>query len=364
MAEHSAPRFVFVDALRGFAALIVVIFHVYAKNLLPMTGYRFPEPLHSVFANGRLGVEVFFVISGFVIAQSIRNQHITPRFVGRFALRRSIRLDPPYWATIAAMIVLTLISNHAQHERSLPIPSVSSVIAHVFYLQGFFGYEHIVGVFWTLCYEIQFYLGLVTIVGLWRWSMSRAPIVASRWVWFVPVLALSFASITGYVPITKAAALYAWPYFFLGVVVNWTHHREVSSWCFPAVLVATALIARVEPLPVAVAAATSVLIFAVSRAGRLGSLSLGPAVQYLGRISYSLYLVHMLVGTPLVRFGIRHFGKHIGAPQAFVLLLAGVAVSIAAAHVMYVLVERPAMRWSKRVRQRRTEGSSAQLVSP
>jgi peptidoglycan/LPS O-acetylase OafA/YrhL len=94
-------------------------------------------------------------------------------------------------------------------------------------------------------------------------------------------------------------------------------------------------------------------IYQVSVSGRLASLTLGRVLQYLGRISYSLYLVHMLVGTPLVRFGLRHLGR-VHFTTAVVLTGLAVAVSVAAAHVLYVVIERPAMRWSRRLPLRST----------
>ena len=49
---------------------------------------------------GHLGVEVFFVLSGFVITHALRPLRMCPSVVGRFVLRRSIRLDPAYWAVL------------------------------------------------------------------------------------------------------------------------------------------------------------------------------------------------------------------------------------------------------------------------
>jgi len=78
--------------------------------------------------NGRGAVVAFFVISGFVIMQSMRNAQITPGFIGRFAVRRSLRLDPPYWVTIAAMIVLSMVSGRLQKDHAaLPLPTPGAV---------------------------------------------------------------------------------------------------------------------------------------------------------------------------------------------------------------------------------------------
>jgi peptidoglycan/LPS O-acetylase OafA/YrhL len=347
-ADRSKARYAFVDALRGVAAVAVVLFHIYSKNLRPMTGYEFPEPLHSIFEHGNLGVMVFFVISGFVIAQSIRGAFVTPRYVGWFALRRSLRLDPPYWATIAAMIALTYISNHAQHDRSLPMPSLAGVIAHLFYAQGFLGYPQIVGVFWTLCYEIQFYLSLVILIGVWQRTRD---FVSSRWVLFGPLWVVSLFCIAGKLAPTPALFVYGWPFFFLGVVVNWVHNGEEHPFTLAITIAGSLAVVTFAPLQISIAIVTALAIHTVSRLGWLQSLTLGPVLQYLGRISYSLYLVHMLVGTPLVRFFLRLLGKRPDFVHASALVVLATVVSIIAAHVMYVVIERPAIRWSHKLRR-------------
>src|SRR5262245_5475109 len=102
-----STRLVFLDALRGIAALAVVIMHMASVGpFAPELAQVVPAPLMSIGARGFLGVEIFFVLSGFVIAMSIRGIRVTPRFFGNFALRRSLRLDPPYLLTIAIVITL------------------------------------------------------------------------------------------------------------------------------------------------------------------------------------------------------------------------------------------------------------------
>jgi len=361
MSERK-PRFVFVDALRGIAALAVVLFHVYSKNLLPMTGYRLPEPLHTICNYGHLGVYIFFVISGFVIAQSIHGEVITVRFAAWFAVRRAIRLDIPYWTTIVAMIGLTFVSNHMQHDRSLPMPTLGSIATHLVYLQGFFDYPNIVGVFWTLCYELQFYLALITFTGATQRLIQRVTIPAwlrTKWILFVPLWVVSLWVACNRTNLTEAAFLYGWPYFFLGTLVNWIHHKQAPGWTLlpfsATLLVAGALSqgnAHFELPEVGAACVTALAIFTVSNRGRLVSWNLGRTLQYLGRISYSLYLVHMLVGTPAMRLGIRFLGKAPTLFQALLLMAISTGVSIVAAQMMYVFVERPSTRLSQRMRSK------------
>lgn len=351
-SESPKARYAFVDALRGVASLGVVLYHVYSKNLLPMSGYELPEPLHAICSNGNLGVYIFFVISGFVITQSIRGSDITPRFVGWFALRRSLRLDPPYWATIAAMIVLSYVSGRVQRDHApLPVPAWDSVVAHLFYLQGFLGYPQIVGVFWTLCYELQFYLTLVVVTGVWQWLR---PALRSRWVVFGPLWIASLLCVMRSPdPTQEVVFVYGWPYFFLGVAINWVHNGDEPPHVLAILAAGTAALLPFAPLKAGVALVTAAAIYQVSLSGRLATLTLGRVLQYLGRISYSLYLVHMLVGTPILRFGLRHLGP-VHFFSAVALTCLAVAASVAAAHVMYVVVERPAMRWSRWVPLRST----------
>jgi peptidoglycan/LPS O-acetylase OafA/YrhL len=100
----SNTRFVFVDALRGLAALGVVLFHANeGHHITELFGY-FPHFLQVGLENGSLGVLIFFVLSGFVIAHSLYEQRMSLSLLGRFTLRRSLRLDPPYWVAIALAI--------------------------------------------------------------------------------------------------------------------------------------------------------------------------------------------------------------------------------------------------------------------
>src|SRR5438093_125008 len=100
-------RFVFVDALRGVAALLVAWHHITLWGPLESHSNRLlPDFALTIARNGQYGVQMFFVISGFVIAYSIRGARVTTGVLGSFALRRSLRLDPPYWTAIVCVLAL------------------------------------------------------------------------------------------------------------------------------------------------------------------------------------------------------------------------------------------------------------------
>src|SRR5579872_6053614 len=176
--SHTHPGFAgrstFIDALRGIAALGVACYHIDRYGPLPEAAGKFiPLSLQAVLDHGWIGVQVFFVISGFVIAYSVRSARVTPGYLANYALRRSIRLDPPYWSTIAFVLLLHAVLHlHLGFDSPLDVPtrlepelSWKLVGSHLLYLQNIIpGYDNLSAGFWTLCIEVQFYV--VCIAGL------------------------------------------------------------------------------------------------------------------------------------------------------------------------------------------------------
>jgi peptidoglycan/LPS O-acetylase OafA/YrhL len=123
---------------------------------------------HLLRQQGDIGIAVFFVLSGFVISHSVARSRVTFPFVGRFMLRRSLRLEPPYWLAIALVICFAHLSARVLPGKELTSFSAGQIAAHIFYLQEMLGYPHINIVFWTLCQEVQFYLVYVLLLALSR----------------------------------------------------------------------------------------------------------------------------------------------------------------------------------------------------
>jgi len=156
-------RFTLVHALRGLAALWVVFFHVSTAGHISGLRSQLPSWADLFFSAGHLGVAIFFALSGFVITHSVAGASITASYIGRFALRRSIRLDPPYWASILFVVVAGYLSAQVKGE-GFQFPTFPQTLAHLFYLQTLLGFPQINWVYWTLTYEIQFYLVLVLLI--------------------------------------------------------------------------------------------------------------------------------------------------------------------------------------------------------
>ena len=343
--KDASAKFTLVQALRGIAALWVVLFHAAEGKHLETIRAAAPTWLfESIFDAGHYGVSIFFALSGFVIAHSLRHADATPRFAGRFILRRSIRLDPPYWATIALMLGQQMIEARIK-GTAMPGVSLGQLIAHVFYAQDILGYPQISAVFWTLCYEIQFYLGFMLLLVVGRLIGGRGHAIV-RLVMFGAALAGAMHLYTG---LPGGLALTLWHAFFVGVVAYWAGH---GSWAATFGLAALVIvIVNKGSTGDIISAATAVLLCVTLRTGSITVMMRSAPLQWLGMISYSLYLSHNIVA------GSAYWalGKMMptGAVAEWLQLGLATGLSLLFAYALWWLVERPAHDWAKRIGARR-----------
>ena len=348
------PRFVFIDALRGIAAMAVVIHHALYSPLIDALRRAVPRTILILCEDGFLGVDVFFVISGFVIAHSLRNIVLHPQSIALFALRRQVRLDPPYWLVLFGSLLLWgMMRALMGSARVDPLPGPGAVALNMTYLQKIARAPEILGVAWTLCIEIQLYLFFSVL--LWLGQRGRGTSSLPTRLAILLVFATGAASLALNSNVLHDAwmARYWW-LFASGVLCYWTVRRVLSPWVF-GIFIALVLVSRVQHasnLPLYTGTASSVVICTVGKMGRLTTLLGGPTLQYLGRTSYCLYLVHWPVKIVVLGLGFALTRQNSLAAIAWCLLY--IAVSIAVAHVLHVLVERPCIRWSSSLKRIRT----------
>jgi peptidoglycan/LPS O-acetylase OafA/YrhL len=166
------PRIDVVQSLRGIAALGVAWFHFTNGNgkFLPV------GILKSSGSYGWLGVDIFFVISGFVLPYSLFRARYRPSAVnyGRFLWKRVSRLDPPYLASIVLVVGLGYLSAILPGYRGLPpMFSWKPILLHLGYLNAFFRAPWLNIVYWSLAIEFQYYLLIGLLFPLIR-SENRA----------------------------------------------------------------------------------------------------------------------------------------------------------------------------------------------
>jgi len=343
MAE-ARERLAGLDFLRGLASLAVCWFHLtrFHYNVADGHGYAL---VRRTGAYGWLGVEIFFVISGFVIPYSLHRAGYRIRDFFPYLARRIVRLDPPYLAAIALILVLAYVSS-LKSGRPVEIEArpvgLVRVLLHVGYLNIFTGYAWLNPGFWTLAIEMQYYLlmGLAFPLVVARSRAIRlatAGMMAASSVAYVPAL---FPTTEPWGPFIPGLLCL----FLLGILTFQFH---------------VGLIRVTEYLPVLLlVAATSVVTLGIpSSLAGLGAVAVilanpRPSIVsgFFGRISYSLYLLHWPIGHyTLSVIGMKYLRAESDAARTCVLVLT-LAVCLASAYVLYVMVERPAQRWSRRFR--------------
>jgi peptidoglycan/LPS O-acetylase OafA/YrhL len=333
-------RLLFLDGLRGLAAVMVLGFHFYLGNPAhEMLAQVLPGWLGSTLEHGYLGVEVFFVISGFVVAYSVRSKIITPAAIVEFMGQRSCRLAPPYWVAILLTVTSLMVSNWIFRDRTALIPSVENVLAHGLYLQGLLEMEQILPVFWTLCLEVQFY-GVFIVLAYWGIKQDTNRLILATVFAFVSLVTSCF---TGVAPEASGWFLPYWYMFFCGVLVERSAGQAWVLWGYlGVVLLVSGIFQDVHGLMVGV---TGGVIYGAMVLNKMEHWLRQGWIQYLGRISYSLYLVHLIVGTRILNLGYR---VHVSDIMASVWFVLAIAASLVAAHVMYVYVEQPSIALSRR----------------
>lgn len=348
------PRFEFLDGLRGVAALAVVLFH-FNGTLKDHHFHLMPKWIDSLFEFGHYGVQIFFVLSGFVIAYSLRKERMTPPFIFRFFVRRSLRLDPPYWVVVAFMLALSFLGSVTFNKGKEFLVTPNEVLLNLFYLPDFFQIPRLLPVAWTLCIEIQFYLFFVLVLMLYQYLIAKLP--SYKLLFFhlifssLMVAAVLQNTSWAFLPDMPGLFIPYWYSFFLGCLVCWRMLGYLSAsilWInFIFIGSYAAWQVSVDALAVLFVALT---IHAVAEGGMMHRVLNSSFIQYCGRISYTLYLIHWPIGMKCMDLGLRFYGHLIdSAFAAALLMIASGAITFIAAHLFYLAIENPSLRFSKRV---------------
>jgi peptidoglycan/LPS O-acetylase OafA/YrhL len=340
-----------LDGLRGLALLIVMAHHAVAVF--------YPAKYFSVFAGGLVAVEIFFVLSAFLITSLLLNEHRRVGHVRKanFYRRRALRLLPAVTVALAIHVVYASIANlDATAERR-------SVIGAVFYVTNWFEVSGAsvstgLGHWWTLAVEEQFYLlwPLVTaaVVARFAWR-RRAPaviglLIVALAIWTALLWrdSYNFFNINGIYMRTDvqavsiligAAAAYLWTSgmqlprhlglwaIAAGVVIG------VCTWRYP---VTDPLYYRKFGLTWLSLAAVILVLAAVEGHSLVARGLAWSPLRVVGRVSYGLYLWHMAI----------YVAIHTAAPPwpAWVQLSVALALSALCTALSWYFVETPFLR--------------------
>jgi peptidoglycan/LPS O-acetylase OafA/YrhL len=312
-------RYRSLDAWRGIAALWVAFYHLW-----PHDGF-----LAALVRPGWLGVHLFFPISGYCIMAAIHSP-ANATFVG-FMRRRWRRIFPPYWASIALAVLLALLSWPINTGAIADFRLTAGGWLSVFTLtQGLFHLEKAVNeVYWTLCYEEQFYL----VVALCLLGRARL----RPWL-LLGVCAIAFYYRGPHWPHRWGGLfLDRWLEFAAGMAVFAWRHPAYGRWWGPVVFAGALASWREshdEGMLLAIGFAALLLVLQPLDARFIAARWSRP-LQALGLISFSLYLIHVPLGGRL-RYVMSNMHPTV---EGHVVSAISIAVSIYAATFFYRYVE-------------------------
>ena len=345
--QHGAPRIREFDALRGLAAMAVVLFH-YTTRYDQLFGTR--EGLWGYFPLGYVGVQLFFMLSGYVIFMTVRRS----ANVLDFAVRRFSRLYPAYWAALALTFSVVTLAGVPELRVSL-----GTALVNLTMFQQVLDTPHVDGVYWSLQVELFFYLGVIALHHLGVWQRALPALFVWVTAGLVSHLAVLSAEPHGivYSLAQKAQTVLCLRYihlFALGMVFYESRQRGRVT---PAMglLMGCCLLVHCVAAGVASTAliASFCVVFYLIDRGWLSMLSWRPLL-FLGAISYPLYLLHQNIGYVVIRAMAAR-----GLDPNLCILIA-VVLSIVLATLLTHAVERPAMR---RIRTRTKMPAQEGLLS-
>lgn len=349
------PRLYALDGMRLFAALSVMSFHwtayvgiagvwqgVTPKQALPL--------VNRMAAYGWLGVELFFVISGFVICMSCWGKR-----PGEFFVSRVVRLYPAYWAGIALTSLVVLNFKHFARLGAADGLNLTTILGNLTMLQTPLGMRHVDGVYWTLWVEMRFYLLFAIVVAT---GLTYRKVVAFCGIWTIFAV---LAPQAGIPLLTTMAMPNESPFFIAGVgmFLMYRFGSNLLLWGivgFSWILALTRLNSIKDmyvnvlghPLSWNVMAAAVTLAFLLVLGAALGWFDW---VQWkwltvAGALTYPLYLIHQEVGWTLIHFLLT---RGLGVKAA---LLAALATVLVTAWLIHRLVEKPLSKVLKKALDR------------
>lgn len=343
-----------IDLLRFLAALSVVIFHYAFRGYAADGRSDLPYPLLAPIAKyGYLGVELFFLISGFVILMTAARGDLRS-----FAVSRFVRLYPAFWACCTITFIAIVLVGGGRYSASL-----TQYLVNMTMLSRFVGVPSIDGVYWSLFVELQFYGLVAALLLIGRIHQAQgflllwlAATVALK---VVPIDALRFLLIADYSP-----------YFIAGAMsfLIWSNGMTLVRMAAIFISLMLALhgalsgVAQFEShyatqmnqsviAGIITAFFVAMLLIATRRIGFLGRRRWLIA----GALTYPLYLIHQNLGFMLFNIAYPAINVHL-------LFWGTITLMLGISYAVHVLIERRYSPTLKRMANHAIDGS-AQLLS-
>lgn len=300
----NTKRIVFLDAMRGIAALMVVYFH-YSTNFFK----HYPEYFDKTnpliqFKFGGAGVELFFIISGFVILMTLEKSKKLKDFI----ISRISRLYPPYWFAIILTSVSLLIF---PLPHTLPL-TLFEKLGNLLMFHTWIGIPNIDGVYWTLGLELVFYVIMAVLFALKLYNKTGSVVFWVFNVLFLLQVALKFIpQFEGLFPYSKLEVLFDHftlrgygSLFMAGMLFYEVYKSKLNIGVSIQIVICLIqyLILNYNILPEHCLIVPFFFLLFFLCTTKFAGLIENKALIFVGSISYSFYLIHAYIGYGLLRY--------------------------------------------------------------
>ncbi|WP_314508861.1 acyltransferase [Xanthocytophaga agilis] len=310
--------------MRAIASMAVVLFHFIGTEQF-LTNWTI---LKYISVYGQYGVQMFFVISGFVIPFSLYKSKYKIHYYGKFVLKRIIRLDPPYLANILFIICLSYVLSKVSSAQFTI--TWKQLLLHLGYLNAFFHEKWLNVVFWTLSVEFQYYVLLGLIYPL---------LIGNQWIRSITVISLLALSILFH-DIPRDFFFAHIPVFLMGILTFQWYTRIIPKWeyiVWTFVCILFIYTSSIEILFVSIISVLLLFYFTIENKW----------LTFLGDISYSLYLMHVMTGSVVISI-VKKRTDNIYIE--FFALVFAVSISVTMSYLLYRFVEQPSQKLSSKIR--------------
>ena len=331
--QSQQQRIVSIQVCRGIAALLVVLTHIHGIEETHFASHRL-----RLFGFGDLGVDLFFVISGIVIASVTAGRFGSSRNAAVFLYHRLARIFPIFWIYTTLSLLANRLAPHPRPYNLLASYLLVPTYIPMLLFQG-----------WTLSFELYFYLVITLLLLL-------APERIVPWLlalWGIAIVVLKLHIGLSPIPIIQLVTNPSTLEFLAGYALFHLYHR---SRLHPAVgilllgvslLWLTAIILHDNPIsivnhpwkrPLLYGSFATLFLYGAMELERTKLIRYLPSLRAIGDWSYSIYLSHVLVLNVVARL----FARFLDGTGALILLtIAGIAAVLVVGYLSYTYMERP-----------------------
>ncbi len=353
----------YVDALRGVAILAVILVHCaqYGAN-------DYPTAIRTVFGMGQMGVQLFFVMSALTLFLSYDRRQGKELHVDRnFFIRRFFRIAPMYYLGIAYYLWQNGRGPNFWTDNGPGITD-GNILANLTFLHGLNPYwiNSLVPGGWSITVEMTFYL---LIPFLHRAVKSGQQALR----WFLIAIALKLVLHVLLLKLQPIPSTWLWkeflffylpsqlPLFMLGIFLHYLLRgnaedrtmRPIDLFVLAGVMIVHLATRREVIMPTHALFGMAFVLLAWTLAHRPFTLIVNPVVRHIGKVSFSLYLVHFAVLHWMDHFHLVDLVPHTGTPGALVnyalryLLVVGLGTAVST--LLYHAIEVPMQHVGQRL---------------